>query len=84
MLQHLLTSRRKSLGLSRQELAAHTGLSISYITMIENGRRCTLSHATRALLAYYLGVGVSVVEAAEGIPPGETFDPYRQTRKISA
>jgi transcriptional regulator with XRE-family HTH domain len=84
MLQYLVTSRRKALGLSRQDLATHTGLSISYITMIENGHRTKLTAITRNLLAYYLGVGAGFLEAAERIPPGETFDPYRKTRRVPA
>jgi transcriptional regulator with XRE-family HTH domain len=84
MLQHLVTSRRKALGLSRQDLATNTGLSISYITMIENGRRTKLTAITRNLLAYWLGVGAAHMEAAERIPPGEMWDPYRKTRRVSA
>jgi transcriptional regulator with XRE-family HTH domain len=67
MLKHLLMSSRIRLKLSRQQLADRTGLSLSYITMLENGTRTTLRRQTRARLALHLGVTEQELRWAEGI-----------------
>jgi transcriptional regulator with XRE-family HTH domain len=67
MLKHILLSSRIRLKLSRQQLADLTGLSVSYISMLENGTRTTLRRQARASLALHLGLSEDELRWAEGI-----------------
>lgn len=54
----VLKARRKSLGVSQEELAFRTGLSMSYISLLETQRRQpTLS--VLAVLAKEMGISIA-------------------------
>ena len=58
-----LRAKRKSRGLTMVELAAGSGISRSYVSMIERGERGTVRPAVMARLAEALGTHQRVLRA---------------------
>ncbi len=65
-----LRRRRSELGLTQEELAARTGLSVRTISDIERGRTPRPRRSSTSLLARVLGVDESMLADCASAPPG--------------
>jgi transcriptional regulator with XRE-family HTH domain len=74
-LRTILQQRRLALGLSRDALAARSGLSPEGIRLIEDGHRLTPRFTTVAAMARALGLGLDDLARRSALVPTADHEP---------